>query len=32
VRVADRRPGHHMELYLDGDKNYAIAYLAQDLK
>jgi hypothetical protein len=30
VAVADQRPGCHMELYLDGDKNYAIGYLAKD--
>jgi len=30
VDVASYRPGCHMEMYLDGDKSNAIAYLAQD--
>lgn len=30
IAVADYRPGCHMELFLDGDKSYAIAYLTPD--
>ncbi len=30
VEVAAYRPGAHMEIYLDGDKSHAIAYLAPD--
>ena len=30
VEVAAYRAGHHMELYLDGDKSHAIAYLVPD--
>ncbi|GAP13708.1 phosphoenolpyruvate synthase/pyruvate phosphate dikinase [Longilinea arvoryzae] len=30
VEVASYRPDTHMEIYFDGDKNHAIAYLAPD--
>jgi hypothetical protein len=30
IDVASYRPGYHLEMYLDGDKNHAIAYLALD--
>ncbi|MRR29615.1 hypothetical protein EG834_04670 [bacterium] len=30
VEVADYRPDHHMEIYLDGDRSRAIAYLVKN--
>ncbi len=30
IHVADVRPGHHLELYLNGDSNQAIAFWAAD--
>jgi len=30
VEVADYRPDHHMEVYLDGDRSRAIAYLVRN--
>ncbi|MEN6409490.1 MAG: PEP/pyruvate-binding domain-containing protein [Anaerolineaceae bacterium] len=30
IEVASYRPGSHIEIYLDGDQNHAVAYLASD--
>jgi hypothetical protein len=30
IAVADYRPGHHLELYLNGDQNRAISFLTAD--